>query len=94
MYLNCYLYNKITEKQKREITDLFLEKLNQVFAQLSLKSGTNGLGENWHRSKLITTFIRRFDFEHILEENINKYNQNQNLEVPITLLPHNITKVV
>jgi hypothetical protein len=43
---------------------------------------------------VITTFIKRFDYEHILEENINKYNVNTNMEVPVTLVPLNVTKNV
>jgi len=63
-----------------------------VFSSVNFKH--TQFGENWHRLKLISTFVHRFDFEHILEENINKYNPNQNQEVEITLIPQNITKVV
>jgi len=52
------------------------------------------MGENWHRLKLIKTFIRRFDFEHILEENMNRYNQNQIAEIQVTLVPENKMKTV
>ena len=78
MYLYCYLNSKTTDKQKRELTDVFLEKLEKVFSQLNWQSHINAPSESWHRLKLITNFIRRFDFEHILEENINRYNHNLN----------------
>ena len=74
LYLNCYLNVKIQDKHKRELTDLFLEKLNLVFSQLNSKYFQSGIGENQHRLKLITTFIRRFDFEHITEESLSRYN--------------------
>lgn len=35
MYLNCYLNTKYPEKQKWELTAVFLERLEKVFAQLN-----------------------------------------------------------
>jgi hypothetical protein len=75
---------------------MFLQRLDQVFSKLNQHSKVSGLGDNWniHWLKVITTFIKRFDYEHILEENINKYNVNTNMEVPVTLVPLNVTKNV
>lgn len=75
---------------------MFLQRLDQVFSKLNQHSKVSGLGDNWniHWLKVITTFIKRFDYEHILEENINKYNVNTNMEVPVTLVTLNVTKNV
>lgn len=59
LYFNCK-----NDKQKKELTEAFLQKLEAVFAKLSQK----GLHEHW--LALVSTFIRRFDFEHIVEQQV------------------------
>lgn len=58
--VDLYLNTKVSDKLKKDITDSFLMKLDAVFSKLPGNSTVH-----CHWLTVISTFIHRFDFEHI-----------------------------
>lgn len=83
LYINC----KVSDKHKKDITDSFLGKLDTVFSKLQPALHTHWL-------TVITTFIRRFDFEHIQEQHVSQFDKINNIEVTVTLMPQQVTNIV
>jgi len=67
--VDLYLHCKVSDKQKREITEQFLETLDAFFGQLCKQASQHWL-------TIISTFIRRFDFEHMQELPLTSFDKN------------------
>lgn len=63
--VDLYLKTKEPEKQRKEVSDSFLAKLDIVFAQL--QEAETIQNERWPQYwlMLVSAYIRRFDLEHI-----------------------------
>ena len=84
LYLNV---KTKSSQQKKQVNEQFQQMCFQYIKKLTEKPELqlNGL-------RLIRNFINRFDGEHIYEEDLSKYHQQELRPIEVTLNPDKLTK--